>query len=247
MATSKKEPTEFFELTIFYLGTVSLPFETLTSLHGWHVLPAIISSIPSFYANFLLLYFYNANLSPPAFHSYQTSFFTLLSGSLLKKAKNHSSCECEFLCQTCLWSKTQVLPFSLCIWLSPSLALPLSFYSRSLIIIFASFWWYECNSWPWVIWVWRGGWGSNCDVFWCFVLYYVWGFLCVVADLKPTTNPTKLVHEIDGKWRLEAQGLSVDSGWQNPGLDEIESSHGLTLNPSSTDLWTPWSCSIEGV
>lgn len=105
---------------------------------------------------------------------------------------------------------------------------PPSFSSWSLIITFAIFWWCECNSWRWVIWVWWGGCGSSCGVFWYCVLYYIWGFLCVVTNLKPTANLIEPVHETNGKWQSKTWGLSV-------GL-----SHRLTCNPSLTDPWTPF-------
>ena len=166
--------------------------------------------------------FYNANLSLPVFHSYQTSFLTLLGGSLWnQKLKTTHHASVSPLPNFSLKENTTPPSLSVCIWLSPSLVLPLSFYSRSSIITLAIFWWCECNSWPWVIWVWWGGWGSSCDVFWCFVLYHVWGFLCVLVDLKPTANPTELVRETDGKRQSETWGLSVNNEWQNLGGPSI--------------------------
>ena len=74
------------------------------------------------------------------------------------------------------------------------------------------------------------------DVMHCTV---IWGFLCVVVDLKPTASLIEPIYRPEGKWWLETWWLSIDGGWHTPTPDEIELSHKLTLNPSLIDSWTP--------
>ena len=74
------------------------------------------------------------------------------------------------------------------------------------------------------------------DVMHCTV---IWGFLCVVIDLKPTASLIEPIYRPEGKWWLETWWLSIDGGWHTPTPDEIELSHKLTLNPSLIDSWTP--------
>ena len=117
------------------------------------------------------------------------------------------------------------------------------FYCHLLLLITSAiFWYYKYSSWPWVLWVWWGGYGSGCDPIWCCALYCDLGiffFVCVVVDLKPTVSSTEPVRKLEGKQRLKTRWLSVDGSWHTPTPDEIGLSHGLTLNPSPTDPWIP--------
>ena len=200
-------------------------------MHGWHKLKPYL--FQSFFLLWLVSYFFKL-----IFYPYQTLPLIWSSYSwevsLKSKAKNEILliCKCEFFYHHSLWNKTQLISL-------------IPFYCHLLLLTTSAiFWYYKYNSWPWVLWVWWGGYGSGCDPIWCCALYcdlgiFFFFFVCVVVDLKPTVSSTEPVRKLEGKQRLKTRWLSVDGSWHTPTPDEIGLSHGLTLNPSPTDPWIP--------